>query len=155
LAEQAVAHLFIVCTGERNDSPPALVHLSSRHRYRGMAPCTIGAPVAVGIAHRLGKSAAQVVLRRHLQRGNVVIPKSATLPRITENFELLDVRLEHGDVVKIDALDRGETGRTGVPTRSRRSRRTHICSLSARANAATHRIASRTAREGGGQQWSV
>lgn len=73
----------------------------------------LGDPVVAGIAHKLGKSAAQVVLRWHVQRGNVVIPKSVTLARINENFELFDFRLEPADVAKIDALDRGEAGRTG------------------------------------------
>jgi 2,5-diketo-D-gluconate reductase A len=70
-------------------------------------------PVITGIAGRLGRSPAQVVLRWHIQRGSIVFPKSTTPARITENFELFDFRLEPGDVEQIDALDRGEAGRTG------------------------------------------
>jgi 2,5-diketo-D-gluconate reductase A len=70
-------------------------------------------PTIAGIAHRLGKSPAQVVLRWHIERGNVVFPKSTTPARIEENFRLFDFRLEADDVERIDALDRGEAGRTG------------------------------------------
>jgi 2,5-diketo-D-gluconate reductase A len=69
---------------------------------------------AIGeIAERLGKSPAQVVLRWHVQRGNIVFPKSTTPARIEENFALFDFELEAEDVGRIDALDRGEAGRTG------------------------------------------
>jgi 2,5-diketo-D-gluconate reductase A len=69
---------------------------------------------AIGeIAERLGKSPAQVVLRWHLQRGSIVFPKSTTPARIEENFALFDFELEAEDVSQIDALDRGESGRSG------------------------------------------
>jgi 2,5-diketo-D-gluconate reductase A len=70
-------------------------------------------PVITAIAGRLDRSPAQVVLRWHIQRGSIVFPKSTTPARIKENFELFDFRLESDDVEKIDALDRGEAGRTG------------------------------------------
>ncbi|HYM81595.1 MAG TPA: aldo/keto reductase [Candidatus Limnocylindria bacterium] len=70
-------------------------------------------PVITGIADQLGRSPAQVVLRWHIQRGNIVFPKSTTPARIKENFELFDFQLEPDAVVKIDALDQGEAGRTG------------------------------------------
>jgi 2,5-diketo-D-gluconate reductase A len=70
-------------------------------------------PVITAIADRLGRSPAQVVLRWHIQRGNIVFPKSTTPARIQENFELFDFELENDDVERIDALDRGEAGRTG------------------------------------------
>jgi len=70
-------------------------------------------PVIAGIADELGRSPAQVVLRWHIQRGNIVFPKSTTPARIKENFELFDFRLEPDDIAKIDALDQGEAGRTG------------------------------------------
>ena len=68
-------------------------------------------PTVADVARRLGKSPAQVVLRWHIQRGDVVIPKSVTPSRMKENFELFDFRLDPGDIEAIDALDRGE--RTG------------------------------------------
>ena len=71
-------------------------------------------PAITGIADKLGKSPAQVVLRWHIQRGNIVFPKSTTPARIRENFGLFDFALEPGDAETIDALDRGEAGRTGA-----------------------------------------
>jgi 2,5-diketo-D-gluconate reductase A len=65
------------------------------------------------IAERLGRSPAQVVLRWHIQHGCIVFPKSTTPARIEENFALFDFQLEPEDVDRIDALDRGEAGRTG------------------------------------------
>jgi 2,5-diketo-D-gluconate reductase A len=70
-------------------------------------------PVITAIAGKLGKSPAQVVLRWHVQLGNIVFPKSVTPARIKENFELFDFELEPEDVARITALDRGEAGRTG------------------------------------------
>jgi 2,5-diketo-D-gluconate reductase A len=54
-----------------------------------------------------------VVLRWHVQRGDVIFPKSTTSERIKENFEIFDFELEPDDLVAISALDRGEEGRTG------------------------------------------
>jgi 2,5-diketo-D-gluconate reductase A len=70
-------------------------------------------PAITDIAGRLGTSPAQVVLRWHIERGNIVFPKSTTPARIRENFELFDFTLEPGDAETIDALDQGEAGRSG------------------------------------------
>jgi 2,5-diketo-D-gluconate reductase A len=70
-------------------------------------------PVITAIAEQLGRSPAQVVLRWHIQHGNIVFPKSTTPARIRENLELFDFELASADVQRIDALDRGEEGRTG------------------------------------------
>ena len=68
-------------------------------------------PVIGRIAERLGRSPAQVTLRWHIQRGDVVFPKSVNRSRIEENFALFDFELDESDMVAISALDRGE--RTG------------------------------------------
>ncbi|MGA9859206.1 MAG: aldo/keto reductase [Solirubrobacteraceae bacterium] len=70
-------------------------------------------PVITSIAERLDRTAAQVVLRWHLQRGSIVFPKSTTPSRIQENFELFDFELTPEDVTAIAGLDKGEDGRTG------------------------------------------
>jgi 2,5-diketo-D-gluconate reductase A len=70
-------------------------------------------PTITQIAEKLGKTPAQVVLRWHIQRGDIVFPKSVTPSRMRENFEIFDFELEPDDVQEISALDRGEDGRTG------------------------------------------
>ena len=73
----------------------------------------LGDPAIVRIASELDRTPAQVVLRWQIERGNIVFPKSTTPARITENFHLFDFQLEPGHSEAIDALDRGEDGRTG------------------------------------------
>ncbi|MGZ4593508.1 MAG: aldo/keto reductase [Actinomycetes bacterium] len=65
------------------------------------------------ISEKVGRTAAQVVLRWHVQRGDIVFPKSTTPSRIKENFELFDFELDAADMEAITALHRGEDGRTG------------------------------------------
>ena len=65
------------------------------------------------IADEAGKTPAQVVLRWHIQRGDIIFPKSVTPSRMQENFELFDFELGPNDMDEITALDKGEEGRTG------------------------------------------
>jgi 2,5-diketo-D-gluconate reductase A len=65
------------------------------------------------IAQRVGRTPAQVTLRWHLQRGDIIFPKSTHRERMEENFALFDFELSDEDVAAIAALDRGEPGRTG------------------------------------------
>jgi 2,5-diketo-D-gluconate reductase A len=71
----------------------------------------LGDPVIQAIADRLGKSTAQVTLRWHIQRGDIVFPKSVTHSRVVENFEIFDFVLTEDDLAAITALNRNE--RTG------------------------------------------
>jgi 2,5-diketo-D-gluconate reductase A len=71
----------------------------------------LGEPVIVEIADAVGRTPAQVILRWHIQLGNVVIPKSVTPARIEENFRLFDFELDGEQMAAIEPLDRGE--RTG------------------------------------------
>ncbi len=66
-----------------------------------------------GIGEEHGKTPAQVVLRWHVERGNIVFPKSVTPERIRENFKIFDFELDREQIERIDGLDRGEGGRTG------------------------------------------
>ncbi|MFO1352255.1 MAG: aldo/keto reductase [Gammaproteobacteria bacterium] len=70
-------------------------------------------PVIGEIARAHGKSAAQVVLRWHLQHGHVIFPKTARLKRMRENFALFDFELSADELARIDMLDRGGQGRIG------------------------------------------
>jgi 2,5-diketo-D-gluconate reductase A len=68
-------------------------------------------PTITRIAADHGKTPGQVVIRWHLQLGNVVIPKSVTPERIAQNFDVFGFELSDEDMAAIEALDRGH--RTG------------------------------------------
>ena len=73
----------------------------------------LGDDVVGAIAEQLGRTPAQVVLRWHLQHGNIVFPKSVTPARVAENIAIFDFELDADAMARIDALDRGEDGRNG------------------------------------------
>ena len=68
-------------------------------------------PVVLRVAERYSRTPAQVVLRWHVQRGDVVFPKSVNRERMQQNFELFDFDLDGDAMGDLSALDRGE--RTG------------------------------------------
>lgn len=65
-------------------------------------------PTVVAVAQKHGRTPAQVVLRWHLQLGNVVIPKSVTPSRIAENIDVFDFELDADDLAAFAALDEGK-----------------------------------------------
>ena len=69
--------------------------------------------VITRIADAHNKTAAQVVLRWHVQRGDIVIPKSVHRERMQSNFDIFDFSLDNAEMDAITGLDRGESGRTG------------------------------------------
>jgi 2,5-diketo-D-gluconate reductase A len=106
---QVELHPFLAQTGLRRE-----------HADRGIvteawSPLAQGAvldePAITEIAEAHGKTPGQVVIRWHLQLGNVVIPKSVTPKRIEQNFDVFGFELTDEQVQAIEALDRGE--RTG------------------------------------------
>jgi diketogulonate reductase-like aldo/keto reductase len=78
--------------------------------YRGSGRSTLQDPVILEIAMAHGKTAAQVMLRWHLQQGRSVIPKSVTPARIAENLAVFDFILTAGELAAIDALETGVRG---------------------------------------------
>ena len=74
--------------------------------YSPLKRSELGNPVLAEIAAAHGKTPAQVVLRWHLERGYVVIPKSAQRSRIEENFESGELTLDADEVARIDGLGR-------------------------------------------------
>ena len=70
-------------------------------------------PVVTAIADRVGRTPSQVVLRWHVQRGDIVFPKTTHVERMRENFAIFDFELSEDQVAAITALDRGEAGRRG------------------------------------------
>lgn len=78
--------------------------------YGQAARRTFDEPVILTIGEKYGKSAAQVMLRWHIQNGIQVIPKSTKPERIAENFDVFDFELTADEVARIDALDTGVRG---------------------------------------------
>jgi 2,5-diketo-D-gluconate reductase A len=70
-------------------------------------------PAVVEVAGAVGRTPAQAVLRWHVQRGDVVFPKSTTPSRMQENFDLFDFALDDAQMASLSGLHRGEDGRTG------------------------------------------
>jgi 2,5-diketo-D-gluconate reductase A len=81
------------------------------------SPLGRGRPLEDGIlkdiARKHNRTVAQVILRWHVQIGNMTIPKSVTPSRIKENFQLFDFSLDDSDMKTIATLDRGEEAREG------------------------------------------
>ena len=100
----------------RND---AARHASQRHgiAVEAWSPLGQGAVLKDEVIERIaaghGKTTAQVILRWHVQRGDIIFPKSARPERMTENIRIFDFALADEDMAAIDALDRGEDGRIG------------------------------------------
>jgi len=91
--------------------------LRREHADRGIvteawSPLAQGAvlddPTITEIAETHGKTAGQVVLRWHIQLGNVVFPKSVTPERIAENLDIFDFHLTDDEMESIEALDAGD-----------------------------------------------
>jgi diketogulonate reductase-like aldo/keto reductase len=91
------------------------VHATHRIATEAWSPLAQGAllkeQAITGLAEKYGKTPAQIVLRWHVQLGNVVIPKSVTPSRIAENIDVFDFELAPDDMAVIAELDNG--GRIG------------------------------------------
>lgn len=70
-------------------------------------PGLLGDPVMVRIAERVGRSPAQVLLRWHVQRGIVIVPKASSLSRLRENLALFDFELSAADDADLSTLETG------------------------------------------------
>ncbi|MFE1249755.1 aldo/keto reductase [Streptomyces sp. NPDC058735] len=115
--EKLIAETSVVPAVNQIELHPHLQQQASReyHAERGIAteawsPLGQGkglleVPAIVAIARKHHRSPAQVVLRWHVQLGNVVIPKSVTPSRIKENIEVFDFELDTEDLAAISALN--------------------------------------------------
>ncbi len=70
-------------------------------------------PVITGVADRLGRTPSQVVVRWHIQRGDIVFPKTMSPERMRENIDVFDFELSTEHLKAISKLDKGEAGRIG------------------------------------------
>jgi len=79
-----------------------------------LAQGAIGDSDEIGeIAATVDRTPSQVVLRWHVQRGDIVFPKTTRVERMKENFDIFDFELTGDQMTTIDGLDRGEDGRRG------------------------------------------
>ena len=69
--------------------------------------------VIIEIAEQRSRTTAQVILRWHIQRGDIITPKSSRPERMAENLALFDFELDEEAMRAISGLDKGEHGRTG------------------------------------------
>ncbi len=74
----------------------------------------LDAPVVTAIAERVGRTPGQVVTRWHIERGDIVFPKTMSPERMRENIDVFDFTLSADDMATIATLDRGPGGRTGA-----------------------------------------
>ncbi len=92
---------------------------SHRHQVavEAWSPIAKGAvvddPTIREIAETHQRTPSQVTLRWHVERGDIVFPKSMKRERMEENFAIFDFSLTEDEVARIGGLDRGEEGRTG------------------------------------------
>jgi 2,5-diketo-D-gluconate reductase A len=92
---------------------------SLRHgvKVEAWSPIAQGAvlddPTIGKIAAEHGRTPSQVTLRWHVQRGDIVFPKSMRVERMRENFAIFDFELSDDEMASITALDRGAAGRRG------------------------------------------
>jgi 2,5-diketo-D-gluconate reductase A len=97
-----------VCDASRQHGIAVEAHSPLGHNNAPLSDNTI---TKIAAAHR--KTAAQVILRWHIQHGHVAIPKSSQRERMKENITVFDFDLTAEAMAAIDALDRGEHGRVG------------------------------------------
>ncbi|WUN50939.1 aldo/keto reductase [Streptomyces sp. NBC_00306] len=118
--EHLIAETSVVPAVNQIELHPQLQQTASRafHTQHGIAteawsPLGSGkglldVPTVVAVARKHDRTPAQVVLRWHLQIGNVVIPKSVTPSRIRENLDVFDFELDGDDLAAFAALDEGK-----------------------------------------------
>ena len=74
----------------------------------------LGEPALLQVAERLGRTPSQVVLRWHIQRGDIVFPKTISPERMRENIDVFGFELDADDMAALATIDRGPGGRTGA-----------------------------------------
>jgi 2,5-diketo-D-gluconate reductase A len=116
--ERLIAHTGVAPAINQVELHPHFQQVGLRHEHEQLGILTeawsplgqgreLDDPVIVEIAGGHSRTPAQVVIRWHLQLGNVVIPKSVTPQRIEENFEVFDFQLSDAEMEAIKGLDAG------------------------------------------------
>ncbi|MBT1175779.1 aldo/keto reductase [Bifidobacterium sp. LC6] len=83
------------------------IHTEAWSPLGGTGGNLLAEPVLAEIGAKYGKSAAQVVIRWHIQRGIIVLPKSTHAERIKQNFDVFDFNLTADDMAAVTALNTG------------------------------------------------
>ncbi|KAK9875418.1 hypothetical protein WA026_007811 [Henosepilachna vigintioctopunctata] len=86
---------------------PGIVAFYAKHGAKAEMPDILGNPVVKAIAQKHSKSAAQIVLRYHIQRQIVVIPKSTNPERLRQNLDIFGFQLDEDDIKQLKSLDVG------------------------------------------------
>ena len=73
-------------------------------------------PLFTELGRKYGKSNAQIILRWHIQSGNIVIPGSKNPDHIKANFDLFDFELTDGEMAQIAAMDKQKRYYTCTPS---------------------------------------
>jgi aldehyde reductase len=74
-------------------------------KYKGLN--LLEEPVIKALSEKYGKSPAQIILNWHLHRGLIIIPKTAKVTRLQENFQVYDFKLTEEEYQSISALEQG------------------------------------------------
>ncbi|WP_248583464.1 aldo/keto reductase [Nocardioides sp. InS609-2] len=111
VVNQVEVHPFFANEGVRSANAK---HGVVTEAWSPIAQGTVSDDDTIGeIATLVGRSPAQVALRWHIQRGDVIFPKSTKVERMKQNFEIFDFELSPNAMSTLDELDRGEAGRLG------------------------------------------
>jgi 2,5-diketo-D-gluconate reductase A len=111
VVDQIEVHPYLTNEAARE---AALSHGIAVEAWSPIARGAVAEDEVIGeIAHAHGKTASQVTLRWHIDRGDIVFPKSMREERMRENFDIFDFSLSEEEIKRIAALDKGEEGRTG------------------------------------------
>lgn len=97
----------------RNDE---VIDACRRKNIPVQAWCPLGGPYSnlksnrlfEELSYKYDKTPAQVILRWHMQRGMMVIPRSSNIKRLRDNIQIFDFELDETDMMKINALDTGK-----------------------------------------------
>lgn len=112
VVNQIELHPYFTQTDKRDYLSSKNIHIESYSPLGSGAVLKDETIKKIGAVH--GKSIAQVIVRWHIQQGDIVIPKTTHAERMKENIDVFDFELSADEMKTIAGLDKGETGRTGA-----------------------------------------
>ena len=104
VVDQVECHPYAPCDDLRKELDKINCYIEAwSHIGRGNSQL-LNEPILIEIAKKYNKTVAQVILRWHIEKGNIVFPKSSNPKHIKENFEIFDFKLTHEEIDKINSL---------------------------------------------------